>query len=82
MQSIRSGLFSLIFYPATFLFVVLGIAAGAISTPAMLKTVYGWSHFNHWLAKNLLGIRVEIEGAMPPGPHLIAVSPAVFERSK
>ena len=73
MQSVRSGLFSLIFYPGTLLFVVLGIAAGAISTPAMLKTVYGWSHFNHWLAKNLLGIRVEIQGAVPPGPYLIAV---------
>ena len=73
MQRIRSALFSLIFYPGTLLFVLMGIAAGAISTSAMLRVIYGWSHFNHWLAENLLGIRVSVEGAVPPGPYLLAV---------
>jgi 1-acyl-sn-glycerol-3-phosphate acyltransferase len=73
MQRIRSALFSLIFYPGTLLFVLMGIAAGAIGTPLMLRVIYGWSHFNHWLAENLLGIRVAVEGAVPPGPYLIAV---------
>ena len=73
MQLVRSLLFSLIFYPGTLLFVLLGIVAGAIGTPAMLRVVYGWAHFHHWLAQDLLGIRTEIEGAVPPGPHLIAV---------
>ncbi len=69
----RSLLFALLFYPGTLLFVVSGIAAGLFSTPAMLKVVYGWAHFHHWLAEELLGIRVEVEGEIPPGPHLIAV---------
>lgn len=73
MQLIRSLLFSLIFYPGTLVFVLLGIVAGGISTPAMLRVVYGWAHFHHWLAKDLLGIRTEIDGTVPPGPHLIAV---------
>ena len=73
MQVLRSLLFSLLFYPGTLLFVLAGIVAGAISTPLMLRVIYGWSHFNHWLAKNLLGIRVSVEGAVPPGPYLLAV---------
>jgi 1-acyl-sn-glycerol-3-phosphate acyltransferase len=73
MQLIRSLLFSLIFYPGTLVFVLLGIVAGAISTPAMLRVVYGWAHFHHWLAKDLLGIRTEIEGKVLPEPYLIAV---------
>lgn len=69
----RSLLFSLSFYPGTLLFVVCGIVAGFASTPAMLKVVYGWAHFHHWLADKLLGIRTEVAGSIPPGPHLIAV---------
>ena len=73
MPLIRSLLFSLIFYPGTLLFVLAGIIAGAIGTPPMLRVVYGWAHFHHWLAHDLLGIRTEIEGAVPPGAYLIAV---------
>ena len=73
MQSVRSGLFSLIFYPATLLFVVTGIVAGAIGTPAMLWVVQGWSEFHHWLARHVLGIRTVVDGAVPPGHYLIAV---------
>ncbi len=73
MQLLRSLLFSLIFYPGTLVFVLLGIVAGGIGTPAMLRVVTGWAHFHHWLATDLLGIRTEIHGTVPPGPHLIAV---------
>jgi 1-acyl-sn-glycerol-3-phosphate acyltransferase len=73
MQLARSLLFALLFYPGTLLFVLAGIVAGAIGTPAMLNVVYGWAHFHHWLAHDLFGIRTEIHGSIPPGPHLIAV---------
>lgn len=73
MQLVRALLFALIFYPGTLLFVLLGIVAGAIGTAPMLRVVYGWAHFHHWLAHDLFGIRTEIEGAIPPGPYLIAV---------
>ncbi len=69
----RSLLFSLLFYPGTLVIVVAGILAGFFSTRAMLNVVYGWAHFHHWLAENSLGIRTEVEGEIPPGPHLIAV---------
>lgn len=73
MQLVRSLLFSLIFYPGTLGFVLAGIVAGVIGTPAMLWVVTGWAHFNHALAEHLLGIRTEVEGAVPPGAYLIAV---------
>ncbi|MEO6582223.1 MAG: lysophospholipid acyltransferase family protein, partial [Sphingomicrobium sp.] len=73
MPLIRSLLFSLIFYLGTLGFVILGIVAGAISTQVMLRVINGWAHFHHWLATDLLGIRTEIDGAVPPGPHLIAI---------
>jgi 1-acyl-sn-glycerol-3-phosphate acyltransferase len=73
MQLLRALLFALIFYPGTLLFVLLGIVAGAIGTAPMLRVVYGWAHFHHWLAHDLFGIRTEIEGAIPPGAYLIAV---------
>ena len=73
MQLIRSLLFSLLFYPGTLLFVLAGIVAGAVGTPAMLRVVYGWAQFHHRLANALLGIDTEIDGAVPPGAYLIAV---------
>ncbi|MEO8176131.1 MAG: lysophospholipid acyltransferase family protein [Sphingomicrobium sp.] len=73
MQQVRSLLFSLLFYPGTLLFVIAGILAGAISTRAMLRVVFGWAQFNHWLAEHVLGIRVEVDGVVPPGAYLIAI---------
>ncbi|HUE78270.1 MAG TPA: lysophospholipid acyltransferase family protein [Sphingomicrobium sp.] len=72
MQLARSLLFSLIFYPATLLFVIAGLSAGLVNNPAMLRVIQGWARLHHWLAVNLLGIRTEVEGAVPPGPYLIA----------
>jgi 1-acyl-sn-glycerol-3-phosphate acyltransferase len=73
MPYVRALLFALIFYPGTLVFVLLGIVAGAVGTAPMLRVVYGWAHFHHWLAHDLFGIRTEIEGAVPPGAYLIAV---------
>jgi len=72
MQLVASLLFSLIFYPATLLFAVAGLTAGLYSTPAMLGVVQRWARLHHWLAEHLLGIRTEVEGAVPPGQYLIA----------
>ena len=73
MQRIRSLLFLLVFYPATLLFIGAGLGAGLFSTPAMRSVVHNWARLHHWIAEHLLGIRVHVEGEIPPGPHLIAV---------
>ena len=72
MHQVRSLLFLLVFYPATLLFIAAGMSAGLFSTPAMLEVVHSWARFHHWLARCVLGIRTRVEGAIPPGPFLIA----------
>jgi 1-acyl-sn-glycerol-3-phosphate acyltransferase len=35
--------------------------------------VLSWVDLGHWLARQVLGISIRVEGRIPPGPHLIAV---------
>lgn len=80
MALARSLLYAAIFYPGTFLFVVASIVASLFGQQSLLTVVRGWVDFHHALAKHLLGIRVVVEGAVPPGPHLIAAKhEAMFE---
>ena len=72
MHQLRSLLFLLLFYPATVLFIFVGLGAGLFSTPAMRGVVHSWARLHHWLAHYVLGIRTRIEGNIPPGPYLIA----------
>jgi len=72
MQLARSMLFAMLFYPGTLLFVVAGLSARLFGRTPMYSVVLGWSHFHGILTRDLLGIRLRFEGAIPPGPHLIA----------
>lgn len=69
----RSLLYAAIFYPATVLWVLSGIASLALGRRATLEVVLSWVEFHHWLCEHVLGIRNRIEGTIPPGPYLIAV---------
>lgn len=73
MALLRSLVYAAIFYPATFLWVLVGLAASLFGRGPTLAVVLRWTDFHHWLARYLLGIRVRVEGEVPPGPHLIAV---------
>jgi 1-acyl-sn-glycerol-3-phosphate acyltransferase len=73
MIVVRSLLYAAIFYPATLLWVLAGMVASLFGRRATLAVVLSWTELNHWLAQHLLGIHVRVEGAIPPGPHLIAV---------
>jgi 1-acyl-sn-glycerol-3-phosphate acyltransferase len=73
MALIRSLLFAAIFYPATFLWVLAGLAASLFGRGPTLAVVLSWVELNWWLCRNVLGIRTRVIGAIPSGPHLIAV---------
>ena len=73
MALIRSLLFAAIFYPATLLWVVVGIVASLFGRRPTLAVVLSWVDLGHWLARHVLGMRIRVEGRIPPGPHLIAV---------
>ena len=73
MTALRSLAYAVIFYPATFLFVLAGIAATLFGMNATRALVRSWTSFNHWLAGALLGIHTEVQGQIPPGAFLVAV---------
>ena len=73
MATLRSLLYAAIFYPATLLWVLVGLPASIFGRRPTLAVVLSWVELHHWLAQHVLGIRSRIEGEIPPGPHLIAV---------
>jgi 1-acyl-sn-glycerol-3-phosphate acyltransferase len=73
MSVLRSLLYAAIFYPATVLWVLAGLIATLFGRKRTLAVVLSWVDLHHWLATNVLGIRLRVEGRIPPGPHLIAV---------
>ena len=73
MPMLRSLVYAAIFYSVTVLWVFAGVVAALLGRRATLAVVLSWVEIHHWLARNVLNIRVEIEGCVPQGPHLIAV---------
>jgi 1-acyl-sn-glycerol-3-phosphate acyltransferase len=72
MAALRSLLYAAVFYPATVLWVLLGLPATLFGRRPTLAIVLSWVDFHHWLARHILGIRLKVEGEIPPGPLLIA----------
>lgn len=73
MALLRSLIYAILFYPATVLWVLVGVVATLFGRQPTLAVVLSWVEFHHWLAENLLRIHVRVEGTIPPGPQLIAV---------
>ena len=73
MSALRSLLYAAIFYPATVLWVLVGMIATLLGRRPTLAVVLSWVELHHWLVTNVLGIRIRVEGAIPPGPLLIAI---------
>ena len=73
MAALRSLIYAAIFYPVTFLWVLVGVPASLLGRKQTLAIVLGWVNFHHWLARHVLGIRVHLEGEIPAGSNLIAV---------
>jgi 1-acyl-sn-glycerol-3-phosphate acyltransferase len=70
---LRSLLYAAIFYPATVLWVLVGVVATLLGRRPTLAAVLSWVDFHHLLVERVLGIRIRVEGAVPPGSCLIAV---------
>jgi 1-acyl-sn-glycerol-3-phosphate acyltransferase len=73
MRVARSLLYAAAFYLGTVACVLTGIVASLFGPRPTLAVVLTWVDLHHWLAEHVLGIRVRVEGAIPSGPHLIAV---------
>jgi 1-acyl-sn-glycerol-3-phosphate acyltransferase len=55
------------------LWVLAGVPATMLGRRSTLAVVLSWADLHHWLVERLLGIRIRVEGSIPPGQHLIAV---------
>jgi 1-acyl-sn-glycerol-3-phosphate acyltransferase len=73
IASLRSLLYAAVFYPATVLWVLAGMAASLFGRAAILKIVLSWVDFHHWLSATVLGIRARLVGVLPRGAYLFAV---------
>lgn len=73
MALVRSLLFNLLFYPGTLVHVLGVIAVSPIGPGPVQAIVHSWSRMHYRLVRHIVGIRFEWDGAIPPGPHLIAV---------
>jgi len=72
MASIRSLLFLALAYFATVVTVLVGIPLAIVSRRGFSRFARVWAKTLIGLARAVLGIRVEIEGVLPPGPVLVA----------
>jgi 1-acyl-sn-glycerol-3-phosphate acyltransferase len=73
MPALRSLLYAAMFYPGTVLCVLTAMGASVIGQKPTLRVVLSWANFHNWLARHILGIRLQVEGKVPAGPLLIAV---------
>jgi 1-acyl-sn-glycerol-3-phosphate acyltransferase len=80
MTLIRSLLFTLLFYPGTLVYVLGVIIFSPFGDLTVRAIVHGWSNFHHFLARHVLGIRMQVDGDIPEGAYLIAFKhEAMFE---
>ncbi len=73
MSALRSLLYAAIFYPATVLWVLIGLVATLIGRKSTFAVVLSWVSLNRWLTRRILGIHLRVDGDVPAGPLLIAV---------
>ena len=68
MGFLRSAIYALVFYPATFVFVVGCMVASLFGSKAIRSVVHAWTDFHHAFVR-LLGTRVAVEGAIMRKTH-------------
>lgn len=75
---VRSLVFYAVFYGFSIGYVMAALIALPFSRRVFMSVVVGWSRFHRWCVTVLLGIRVEVRGALPPESALIAMKHESF----
>lgn len=79
MRAVRSLLFYAAFYGGSLAIVIACIATLLLADRRTFRrTVHTWSAWQRWCCRNLVGITVEVEGALPDGPALVALKHESF----
>lgn len=74
---------NLAFYAAFYggsVFIVLAcvVTLFLASRAVFVRTVHSWSLYHRWCMRNLLGIRIQVEGSLPEGPVFVAMKHESF----
>ncbi|HVC63115.1 MAG TPA: lysophospholipid acyltransferase family protein [Acetobacteraceae bacterium] len=72
MTILRSALFNVFFFGATFVLTLAGTVARCLAPHRVLGIAVAWARLVLWGARVICGIRWEVAGALPTGPALIA----------
>jgi 1-acyl-sn-glycerol-3-phosphate acyltransferase len=72
MATLRTLIFTLVFYGLTIPFVVAALIGAALGDGAMHSVIRAWVRFHRFCARWILGIRVRLEGVLPEGQYLFA----------
>ena len=75
---LRSLIFYLAFYLGTVGYVFVALLTLALGPGAFPAVVNSWSGYHRGCARHILGIRLKLEGSLPPGPVLVAVKHESF----
>ena len=78
LAALRSLIFYVLFYGGSAVLVVASVVAVVMQRRWLRGVVGCWGHWHLWCVKNLLGIDVVLDGALPEGPVLIAVKHESF----
>jgi 1-acyl-sn-glycerol-3-phosphate acyltransferase len=73
VAALRSLAFYVLFYSGSALLVVASVVAVAARPRWLRAVVAKWGDWHLWCVRNVLGITVVLDGALPDGPVLIAI---------
>ena len=71
-EIIRSMIFYLVFYIFSAFLVMWTALLLALGGRGFVTSVVGWSRFHRWCVRNILGIKVVVEGKLPAGRIMVA----------
>lgn len=69
----RSCLFTIIFYLGSVVTVTGALLAGLVSRTGLYLGPKIWAGWFLWCSRWITGVRINVEGVIPPGPHLFAI---------
>lgn len=78
VRILRNALFYVVFYGGTLFVVLASLAALSGSRARFRGAVDRWSLWHRWCARHFLGITVQVQGTLPPGPVFVAMKHQSF----
>src|SRR3546814_17042212 len=72
MNTLRTLLFALFFYPGTAGAVFLAFPAALVGREAVIRVTHGRARWHRWCAAWFLGVRSRVEGSPPRGGAIVA----------